>query len=115
MTIFSAQGYPLNEALIRNYFKTLVNHFFKIIPLREDNEESLPTYMEELQKELIGLGELIPGIGEDPDFLSLLSVLQYLICTPDCKMYEVKRKVFSSITVCNRMQAKFLIEEVSPQ
>lgn len=102
-------GIPINNEIIRGYFKRLVDKLFKILPMRENNEESLTTYMQTLQVELLGLQEFIVTINNDADYLSILSILQYLIDNPDCSISVVKREVFSAISTCNRLRARFRI------
>lgn len=100
-------GIPINNEIICGYFKRLVNKLFKILPMRENNEESLVTYMKCLQIELLGFQEFIISINNDADYLAILSILQYLIDNPDCSIHHVKREVFSAISICNRLQARF--------
>lgn len=45
----------LSDRLVGNYFSNLVDLFFKILPLWENREKTLPIYMETLLDELIGL------------------------------------------------------------
>ena len=106
-------GVPIKREIIRGYFKRLVNHFFKILPMRENNEESLVTYMESLQIELLGCQSFIVTLKDDSNYLTILSILQYLIDNPECSVAQVKREVFRAISICNKMQAGFLSEEVS--
>lgn len=113
MTVDTKPGVPINAELLHNYFRHLVNHFFKILPMRENNEESLTTYMQSLQVELLGCKGLVPAINDDSNYLTILSILQYLIDNPDCSVSEVKREVFRAISICNKLQLRFLSEGVS--
>ena len=107
MTVNTTQGVPINAEVLHNYFRRLVNHFFKILPMRENNEESLTTYMHSLQVELLGCKGLITAIHDDSNYLTIL------IDNPDCSVSEVKREVFRAISICNKLQSKFLSEGVS--
>lgn len=98
---------PVSEELLHNYFKFLVNSFFKILPIRESGEGSLIVYMQSLQAELLGCKELIQELGNDAGFMTLLSILQYLIDTPECPVPEVKREVFKAISICNKIKARY--------
>lgn len=49
MMVETTAGMPIDAEVLHNYFRNLVNHFFKILPIREQNEESLTTYMQSLQ------------------------------------------------------------------
>lgn len=113
MTLDTTAGIPVSKELLCNYFKNLVNLFFKILPIRENNEDSLIVYMKSLQIELLGCKELIISLKNDSNYLSLLSILQYLIDNPECEVYKVKREVFRAISICNKLKSKYLSEEVS--
>lgn len=113
MNVNTVIGHPIDVKLLQNYFKNLVNQFFKILPMRENNEESLITYMQSLQVELIGCKELIPDVRENSHYLSLLSILQYLIDNPDCSLHVVKREIFRAISICNKLKSVYANVEVS--
>lgn len=112
MTVNTASGDLLDAKLLKNYFKKLVNSFFKILPMRENQETSLDKYLRSLQRELIGCQSLIVAIHEDSLYLTLLSILQYMIDHPDCSMKEVRRDVFRAISICNQLEATYF-EEVA--
>lgn len=105
-------GIPIDAEILRNYFKRLVNLFFKILPMRENSEDSLVIYMQSLQVELLGCKNLIIAIQNDSDYLTILSILQYLIDNPECNIAKVKREVFRAISICNKLQSKFIPREV---
>lgn len=107
MMVETTAGEPIESEILHNYFRKLVNHFFKILPIREQNEESLTTYMQSLQAELLGCKGLISAIQNDASHLTLLSILQYLIDNPECTVKEVKREVFRAISICNQLKAQY--------
>lgn len=107
MNIETSIDAQVNALLLHNYFSSLVNRFFKIIPIREDSEPSLPVYMRSLQRELIGCSEFIPELGVDPLYLTLLATLEYLIDTPDCEFERVRSDVFRAIGICKQLQAAY--------
>lgn len=100
---------PIDLSILHCYFKQLVNKFFKILPMREENEESLVVYMQSLKVELLGCQELIAPMRESADYLTLLSILQYLIDNPECKKSEVKREVFRAISICNKLRSAVMV------
>lgn len=110
MMVETSIGVPMSAKMLSEYMRSLVNRFFKILPIRENGEESLGTYMESLQGELLGCRELIIAIHEDPMFVSLLNILQYLIDNPECSLVTVKREVFRAISICNKLKAKYAVE-----
>ncbi len=107
MMVETTAGMPIDAEVLHNYFRNLVNHFFKILPIREQNEESLTTYMQSLQAELLGCKGLVSAIQNDASYLTLLSILQYLIDNPECTVREVKREVFRAISICNKLKAQY--------
>lgn len=116
MIFETSVGVPMDVRLFNNYIRSLVNRFFKILPIKENGEEygeeSLETYMKSLQAELLGCNELIITIHEDPLLISLLNILQYLIDNPECSLTNVRREVFRAISICNKLKAKYFEESV---
>ena len=106
MNMETITGDTISSEVVQNYFKSLVNRFFKIIPIKEENCNSLTTYMKSLQKELIGCKNLINFLNNDALFLSLISILQFFIDNPDCEVGEIRREVFHAISICNKLKAK---------
>lgn len=106
MTIDTVNGSTIDMDLLNNYLKNLVNLFFKILPMRENEEDSLPVYMKSLQSELIGCKEIITALNNDHLFLSLISILQYLIDN-DCSVKDVRREVFNAISICNKLKTRY--------
>lgn len=100
-------GQIIDHNILYNYFRNLVNLFFKILPIREANEDSLTTYMQSLQAELLGCKNLVSAINNDASYLTLLSILQYLIDNPECSVKEVKREVFRAISICNKLKSRY--------
>lgn len=107
MMIQTTVGTAIDSAIVQKYFQSLVGYFFKILPIREKEESTLPVYMRSLQSELIGCKELIVDIQEEASFITLLSILQFLIDTPDCSIKDVKREVFKAISICNKLSDKY--------
>nr|DAF12289.1 MAG TPA: hypothetical protein [Caudoviricetes sp.] len=97
---------PINDELLQNYFHSLVNCFYKILPIREDGEKTLPIYIRSLQVELIGCESLICSLKNDAGFVTLLSILQYFLDNPDCPIADVRREVFRAISICNKLERK---------
>ena len=105
--INSVNGMPVSEELLQNYFQSLVNRFFKILPIRESEEETLVVYMKSLQCEVLGCRKLISDMDNDSRFFTLAAILEYLIDTPDCSIKDVKREVFKAIHICNQLKDKY--------
>lgn len=100
-------GAKMSKEVLHNYFTTLVNLFYKILPMKESGEDSLNIYMRSFQAELIGCGNVVEEIHDDGKYLSLISILQYMIDTPDLSNSDVKRYVFNAISICNGMKDRY--------
>lgn len=107
MKIETTAGIPLDSKTLGNYFRSLVNMFFKILPLYEEGEKSVGTYMRSLQLELLGCGGLIEALHDDSMFMSLVSILQYFIDNPGGDVSEVRREVFRAISLCNKLRERY--------
>lgn len=86
----------LSNQSMRNYFNFLVGKVFKIMPLKESGCETLTKYLESLQRELIGNSSLLLFLKDEPQFISLLNIIQYFISNDfsvdECSI-EVKRAI----------------------
>lgn len=102
-----------NRNVMSGYMKYLVGRFFKILPIRESESDSLAVYMTSLQAELIGYKNLNVVAVDNPSFISLICILQYLIDNPDEPVSAVKREVFRAISICNKLVEKYSDESAS--
>lgn len=107
MTTETKVGIPMDTAMLEHYLDYLVDRFFKILPMWEAKESTLPVYMASLQAELIGCKEFILAVQEDALVVKLASILQYFIDHPKLDPGEVRREVFGSISVCNQLRVKY--------
>ena len=96
----------LNDAMFRKKLIAYVNQFYKILPIKESGEPSLTQYMQSLLREMIGCQALITALDNDAQYLSLLSILQYMI-DHDCDVATVRTDVFKAIGILKKMQARF--------
>ena len=55
MMIQTTVGVPMDAMVLNNYFRTLINLFFKILPIKESGESSLDTYMRSLRMDRAAL------------------------------------------------------------
>ena len=103
-------GAPLPDEVVENYLSVLVNRFFKILPIRESQNDTLPIYIRSLQAEMLGCKVLVEMLGSDSDFLSLLSVLQYLHDNENCPVADVKREVFKAISLIGKLKKRYEVK-----
>ena len=104
--MITTNGHDIPSEMVNNYLNGLVNQFFKILPIKESGEPSLNEFMKSLQVELLGFKGLMVEIGNDSMYLTLLSILQYLI-ENECETAVVKREVFKAISVCKKLRNKY--------
>lgn len=104
-------GHSIPDRMLSNYLVSLVDQFFKILPMKESEEPSLNEFMRSLQVELIGCKNLIRRLSNDPMYLRLISILQYMIDN-NCDVLIVKREVFKAISICKKLQKKYFGREV---
>ena len=104
--MMTATGYDIPVDLAGNYLDWLVNQFFKILPIKESGEPSLNEFMRSLQVELIGHKGLMAYLNYDSMYMTLLSILQYMIDN-DCDVSVVKREVFKAISICKKLRKKY--------
>ena len=103
MTKYDAE---INDAMFAKKLGCLVNQFYKILPIKESGEPSLDRYLESLQREMLGLKALIAALDNDAQYLTLLSIVEYIRMN-DCDVAAVKSDVFRAINIIKRMRARF--------
>lgn len=99
----------LSKRSLERYFKFLINKVYKILPMKEEKCDTLKQYLESLQVELIGNSELLEFLVDEPQFISLLNIIQYLIsCEYDNQV--CKREVFKAIKLIENINSKYFEE-----
>jgi hypothetical protein len=107
MTTNTIADIKVDEVVLYNYFGALIGRFFKILPMRENGEESLPVYIESLRDELLGCSSVMKAIEFDPSLLTLVCILQFMLDTPDAELSVVKRETFRAISICTKLKHRF--------
>lgn len=107
MTVRTIYGTDMDGRMLDNYFAKLVNLIFKILPMRECEEKSLPVYLESLLCELTGFSALFPAIGFDAGMLTIMAIIQFLIEEPACSVQIVRREVFQAISICKMLRGRY--------
>ena len=95
----------IDNKVISEYFDNLVGRFYKILPLKEGGEKSYLQYVGALIREMLGFKTLVPQIGYDDRYLSLVSTLEYILKNDPSKE-TVKSDVFKSINLIKRIKNK---------
>ena len=104
-------GGEVSRGVLASYFGTLVNQLFKILPMRENNEETRGTYMESLIRELTGFQGLFDAVRNDPGLTQILAILEYLAENPNCAVPTVRQEVFRAISICNKLKVRYAEDE----
>lgn len=94
-----------------NYLDFLVGRVWKILPMTEENNSSLQSYMEGLQRELIGNMNLIESLKYDGYFIILLNKIEYLI-SGDYSHEICRKEVFECVNIIKKLSERYgLLED----
>ena len=96
-----------DEKSFQNYLKFLIGQLYKSLCLKEDNSETLLSFLESLNRELIGSKELITALKNDARFISLMCKVQYLISDTKVDHKVFKKEIFSCISLIQKLQKKY--------
>lgn len=83
------------------YLDTLINSVFKILPLYEERNDGIQTYIESLLFELYGLDKVF-DIKDSYEYVSVLSILESIkeeVAKENSKKRVIKREVFKCINI----------------
>ena len=106
--MMNGQEMNLPPALIGNYLYTLVNRFYKILPMKESGEPTLTKYISSLRREMIGCLDLIEGLEWDGRYMTLLATLSYLETHMDeADNAAVKTEVFRAIGTIKQLRRSY--------
>ncbi len=95
----------ISKEVLVNHIGYLINKFYKILPLKENNEPTILQYMEGLQREMLGCKSLMPVLEKKGQYLSVVSILQYMIDN-DCDVQVVRSDVFKILNILKNMKTK---------
>ena len=78
------------------YLQNLIDKVFKILPMKEEQCDTLPSYLRSLESELVGCYKLWDELADEPQFLALINVVNYL-AVEEYDVAVCKREVFKAI------------------
>jgi len=90
------------------YFDSLINSVFKILPLYEEDNIGIESYVESLLFELYGLDKSI-DIKDSYEYIALLSNLESVreeVVKSDSEKKVIKREVFKCISIVKNIIVK---------
>lgn len=91
------------------YFNFLINKTYKILPLKEENSDTLKSYLESYLRELIGNKDLVSVLVDEPRFITVLNTMQFLI-SEEYSDRVCKREVFKCIRILEEINEKYFKE-----
>ena len=103
----------MTELVLRlqyNYLCKLIDRIYKIIPLKEENVETVESYIENIIDEIMGNSELIKSIDCDARIMIITSTLYSVIGANEHDVY--KRSVFKCIRYIEQLKDR-VSEELS--
>lgn len=95
MTTATKYGFDISISVLDQNVTRLVNQLWKIIPMRENNED-WARQLETVKIEIAGLNEIFI---QDPRFLQLLSKLEGLQVEKDIEFPVYRKTVFEAISL----------------
>lgn len=94
----------LPDKMFENYLDRLVGRFFKILAMKEDNNNTLNAYIHSFQSELVGSKNLISLLNDDARFMILVNVLQFFLDN-EYSNKECKREVMKCIDISKQLKS----------
>lgn len=97
----------MTELVLRlqyNYLCKLIDRIYKIIPLKEENVETVESYIRNITDEIMGNAELINSIDCDPRVMIITSTLFSIVGETEHGAY--KRSVFKCIRYIEQLKDK---------
>ena len=91
------------------YFEFLINKTYKILPLKEEKSETLKSYLESFQRELIGNMDLVNVLVDEPKFITVLNTMQFLI-SEEYSDKICKKEVFKCIRILEDINNRYFKE-----
>ena len=99
MEILTKYNCSFDEETLKINFKRLTNQIWKLIPMRENNED----WKKQLSNILLEIAGLQSLFNNQLDFLMLLSKLEGLIVQEDIPFVQYRKIVFNSIELLNKV------------
>jgi hypothetical protein len=96
----------MDEQVLANYLNYLIGRLYKILPIQENEPETLKPYLESLQIELVGNSDLIKQIRYDAKFLELLGTIQYFI-NNQCEHNVYRKEIFKCISIIKKLLKQY--------
>lgn len=97
----------LPNELLGCYFNRMVGRLYKILPLKEAEEETVDKYLDSLLSELLGV-EAVSELKQQPYYVSIVGIVSFLSDNiTSCSTSKVKRDVFRAINLCKKLEVLY--------
>jgi hypothetical protein len=93
----------ISSELLDNYFDLLINKLFKVIPMKENNSNTLNEYLRSLRIEILGYISLSELFNNDAKFLSIVNTIEYL-SNNEINEKICKREIFKCISIIEKIK-----------
>ena len=95
--------------MLKAYLQSLTGRIFKILPMREQQEQGdnlyLDLYLESLSLEMHGACETFPCLRACPDYIMLLNTVNGLCA--DTPLSFLKREVFKMLSAIDEIRDEY--------
>ena len=95
--------------MLKAYLQSLTGRIFKILPMREQQEQGdnlyLDLYLESLSLEMHGACETFPCLRACPDYIMLLNTVNGLCA--DTSLPFLKREVFKMLSAIDEIRDEY--------
>lgn len=86
------------------YFERMVGRIYKILPLKESEEDTVGQYIDSLLVEMTGL-DILEQLNTQAYYTSIVSIVAYLNENVDaCDIAKIRREIFKAINLCKKLQ-----------
>lgn len=106
MNVATKHGY-VTQDLFESYLDSLVGRFYKIMPMKEDNDPTLNSYLKSFNRELCGSKSLILALDNNPYFIQLIGTVQYFIDN-DINKETCATEVKKCISISKKLKKKLI-------
>ena len=91
--------------MLKAYLQSLTGRIFKILPMREQQEQGDNLYLESLSLEMHGACETFPCLRACPDYIMLLNTVNGLCA--DTPLPFLKREVFKMLSAIDEIRDEY--------
>lgn len=103
------------DSLAAKYINSMVGRFYKILPMWESGDQTVKMYIASLINELSGSVWLIETLRLDSEYMTMISILRWMIELDREDIDDLRREVFHLISICKRISIRYSEAEAVEQ